>query len=273
MKNYQEDPQVRSKTPLMLILGIVLGVLVLAWLINTPLGLLGKADALGYAVCHRIELRSFHLGERALPLCARCSGMYLGALLGLLVQSWFGRKRAEFPPKAVLWLMGLFLLAFGIDGINSTVQLLREGRGLLYTTTNLSRLITGTGVGIGMSLLLLPAFHQTVWLDYKDSRVIQNTREFFTLLGLAVLLDLMLLSNSPLLLYPLALLSGAGVLLILTMVYTMATLMLLKKENLFKNWRELWPYLALGFIFALSQIALIDYGRYALTHTWTGFGF
>jgi hypothetical protein len=45
----------------------------LAGLWATPPGLLGKADAIGYAVCHRIDLRSFHLGDRQLPLCARCT--------------------------------------------------------------------------------------------------------------------------------------------------------------------------------------------------------
>src|SRR5450759_1456011 len=50
------------------------------WFINTPPGLLGKADAIGYAVCHRISERSFHIGSIQLPLCARCSGMYLGAV-------------------------------------------------------------------------------------------------------------------------------------------------------------------------------------------------
>ena len=62
-------------------LALAVGLVLLGWLLNTPPGLLGKADAIGYAVCHRIDLRSFHLGERALPLCARCSGMYLGAML------------------------------------------------------------------------------------------------------------------------------------------------------------------------------------------------
>jgi hypothetical protein len=59
-----------------LLLVAALAALLIAWLSLTPPGLLGKADAVGYAVCHRIELRSFHLDGRPLPLCARCSGMY-----------------------------------------------------------------------------------------------------------------------------------------------------------------------------------------------------
>ena len=33
---------------------LLLGILLVVWLILTPPGLLGKADAIGYAVCHRI---------------------------------------------------------------------------------------------------------------------------------------------------------------------------------------------------------------------------
>ena len=59
-------------------------VLLIVWWSHTPDGLLGKADAIGYAVCHRIDVRSFHLGDRQIPVCARCTGQYLGAVAGLL---------------------------------------------------------------------------------------------------------------------------------------------------------------------------------------------
>ena len=77
---------------------VSVGLLLIGWLLNTPPGLLGKADAIGYAVCHRIDLRSFHLGDRQLPLCARCTGMYLGALLALMFQFFTGRRRSGAPP-------------------------------------------------------------------------------------------------------------------------------------------------------------------------------
>ena len=39
---------------------VVAAVLVFTgWLMNTPPGLLGKLDAIAYAVCHRIAARSF----------------------------------------------------------------------------------------------------------------------------------------------------------------------------------------------------------------------
>ena len=65
-------PYARRTAWLVLGLGLLIGG---AWLLGTPPGILGKADAIGYAICHRILTRSFHVHDRALPLCARCTGI------------------------------------------------------------------------------------------------------------------------------------------------------------------------------------------------------
>lgn len=52
----------------------------------TPAGAWEKLKALGYAVCHQIEDRSFHFHDLQSPLCARCTGLYLGSLLSILFQ-------------------------------------------------------------------------------------------------------------------------------------------------------------------------------------------
>ena len=42
-----------------IILAALAVIVTVVWLSYTPPGLLGKADAIGYAVCHRISARSF----------------------------------------------------------------------------------------------------------------------------------------------------------------------------------------------------------------------
>ena len=39
----------------------------------------------GSVVCHQQASRSFHLDETQFPVCARCTGLYAGAPLGLLL--------------------------------------------------------------------------------------------------------------------------------------------------------------------------------------------
>jgi uncharacterized membrane protein len=56
--------------------------------------------AIGHVICHQLAARSFHLWGAALPVCARCTGIYAGAAaaaLGLMVVPGAGRQRADTP--------------------------------------------------------------------------------------------------------------------------------------------------------------------------------
>jgi uncharacterized membrane protein len=242
---------------------------ILGWLIYTPPGLLGKADAIAYAVCHRIASRSFLIGDRQTPLCARCTGMYLGALLGIGYLARRG-KMAGMPSLKVSIVLGLFVLAFAVDGGNSYLHFFPNAPAL-YQPENWLRLITGTGVGLGIAAVLVPVFNQVVWQTFENPPALQGWRDFLPLVGLAALVDLAVWNENPLILYPLALLSAFGIVLILAMVYTIVWLMLTKKENRITRFQDLlYPALA-GLLTAMLQIFVLDIGRLWLTGTWGGF--
>ena len=231
--------------------------------------MLGKADAIAYAVCHRIATRSFAIGDRPLPLCARCTGMYLGALIGLLYQTRLG-KRGGLPSRKILVVLAFFLVAFGIDGVNSYLHFFPNAPSL-YTPQNWLRLLTGTGLGIGMVTMLLPVFNQTIWQNWSNEKLLTSWPQLIEILLLAAITDLAVLSGNALLLYPLALLSAATVMVLLSMIYAMVWVMLSKSENHFLSLKGLTTVLVAGFVTALSQIAVMDIVRYLLTGTWKGF--
>ena len=243
--------------------------LLVTWLSFTPPGLLGKTDSIGYAVCHRIPERSFFIEDRPISLCARCSGMYLGALAALIYQLKRG-KVGGMPSKKVSFILVLLLIAFGIDGINSYLHSLPTTSGL-YTPQNWLRLVTGTGMGIGMAAMLYPIFNQVVWKEYSEQAVLSSWRHIGELLFIGLLIILVTLTQNPLVLYPFTILSSLTVLLMLTLIYTIIWIMLLKKENQAYNLKHIWWLLLLGFDTALLQITLMDLGRYWLTGTWGGF--
>jgi uncharacterized membrane protein len=257
----------------------------IGWILNTPPGLLGKADAIGYAVCHRIDARSFHIGSRQLPLCARCSGMYLGGMIGLAYQMVFARKWSGTPHWSVIVPLALFVLAFGIDGTNSYLYLIKETYPgalaripNLYVPNNTLRLLTGSGMGLGIAAMLFPAFNQTMWKDANtqrtnagERRAFPDLKSFAPLFGLTLLLDLLVLTENPIVLYPVAFIGAGGVLILLTMVYSMIWVMIMRQENDFTRFSQLWLALAVGFTIAMLQIAAIDLLRFWLTGTWGGF--
>lgn len=244
--------------------------LVGGWLLNTPEGLFGKADAVGYAVCHRIDLRSFHLGDRQLPLCARCTGMYLGAMLGLAYQALIARRRVGRPPWSVILVLGLLVLSFAVDGLNSYLSLF-PGAPTAYEPNNALRLMTGTGMGLAIAAALFPAFNLSVWKTVSPRAALDGWKPLAIMLFMGGLLVLVVLTENPIVLYPLALISASGVLVLVTMVYAMVWLMVFRQEGRIERVGELLLPLAGGFALGMTQIILLDLGRYLLTGTWDGF--
>lgn len=249
---------------------VVLTIIILAgWLWFTPDGLLGKADSVGYAVCHRIVVRSFLIGERSFPVCARCSGMYLGSLVTMAFLA-LRSPRAGMPPRKILVVLGLLVLAFAVDGVNSYLHFFPSAPGL-YQPSNLLRLFTGTGIGLGIGSVLVPVVRQTLYPAWDPAPILGSWRDLGALVLLGAAIDALLLSGNSLLLYPLALLSAATVVAILTLIYMIVWLMITRRENRFSGLRQAWPLLVAGFGTAMLQIAVLDAIRFALTGTWDGF--
>jgi uncharacterized membrane protein len=233
--------------------------------------LLDIADYAGYAVCHRLTGHSFLLAGRQMPLCARCTGMYLGVALVAAVSLASGRhRRTGMPPWPVLGLLLLFLVAMGVDGLNSYAHFF-PGAPHLYTPRNWLRLITGMGTGLGMGVMALPALAETLWETPDRRAVLFSLREMSGLLGLAALLVGLVLSNQGSILYVLSVVSAVGVLFILSVINTIGLLALTRREGRVRRNREaLWPLLG-GMSLALTQIAVISVLRYSLTGTMAGF--
>ena len=245
--------------------GIVLG----TWLYFTPDGLLGKMDALGYAVCHRIGSHSFFMGEREFPLCARCTGMHLGALLGLVYQIRLGKK-GGMPSLKLAISFGIFLFAFGFDGVNSYLHFFPNFPGF-YDPQNWLRLLTGTLLGVGITAVLYPVFNQTVWKEWENKPALKDWKQLFILILGVALIDLSILSGNPLLQFPLMILSGLDILIILAMIYCIVWVMITRKENRYEKISDLLIPFSIGLCIAILQIGMMDLIRFIFTGTWLGF--
>jgi uncharacterized membrane protein len=248
----------------------VAAVVVVSWLLNTPEGVLGKADAIGYAICHRIDGHSLHLGDRQFPLCARCTGMYLGALLGLVGMVLMGRGRAGGMPRR--WVMVAlfgFMAVMGVDGLNSYATFF-PGLPHLYEPQNWLRLVTGLGNGLTLAGLVLPVFNQTLWRNWEPRPVLGNFRELLVLVVAAAVVVALVLSDNFYVLYPLALLSAVGVVVLVVALNTTLLLIGLRRENWALGWTgALLPLLA-GLTLAMVEIGAVDAVRFAVFGTWGG---
>jgi uncharacterized membrane protein len=215
-------------------------------------------------ICHQLPEHSIFLGGHQIPLCARCSGTYLGTLL-VLVNLWYKRRMraSRLPPVRLLGAAVLAAILWAGDGINSYYQFL-TGRVGLYPPSNILRVLTGMGMGLSLSLVIFPMFNLTAWRNPDEQRVINSAGELGVLILQAVGIAAVLQIHPSILYWPLLVADTLGVLLVLTVVNSMIVTILLQQTNRAVRWRQLVLPLALGLALTLAEVVGIAWLRWWL---------
>ncbi|MCJ7512376.1 MAG: hypothetical protein MUO23_05335, partial [Anaerolineales bacterium] len=113
--------------------------------------------------------------------------------------------------------------------------------------------------------------NQAVWKVWRPEPALRRWQDVALMMLAAAGMGLLVLWENPLVLYPLAIASALSVLGLLTVVYSVMAIILLRRENRARGWKDLVLPGLLGATLALAQIALIDWIRFAVTQTWNGF--
>jgi len=258
---------ITRRTLITLVILILSAVVVALFVESPPHTVLGKADLVGFAVCHRIPERSFTLAGRQLPLCARCTGTFLGAMLGLAVMLLLGRRRASvLPPVPVLGLLLIFMGLWAFDGLNSYLGFF-PGAPQLYQPQNWLRLTTGLLEGLALMIFLFPVLNFSLWRHPRREPAIRNLVELLAILPLVALLVLIVRAQIDFLLYPLAIVSSLGVIVLLTMINAILVVVLLRREGAAQSWRGLVVPFTAGLALAALQVTALSLLRAYLTVT------
>ena len=245
---------------------LVVSLLVIGtFLLSPPWTVLSKTRLVGYAICHQIAERSFHIAGQQLPLCARCTGIYMGALAGFALMAMWGRRRAASLPSLpiTLTLVG-FIIVLGVDGVNSYLTFF-PSLPHLYEPQNWLRLTTGTLEGIALSAFVYPIFNYSLWRDTLDSPALKNFKELGLLVAVGGVIILLTWLELPILLYPLAILSTLGVLTMLGAINTVIVLALTRREGMARTWQQAVLPAAMGLALAFVEIGGIDVLRALVT--------
>jgi uncharacterized membrane protein len=110
-----------------------------------PTALSASVYLLGSYICHQRPDRSFDLAGVQLPVCARCLGLYGGAVVGAVVAPWLGRIRW---PRLIVTL----------SVVPAVLSLVAEWSGLLQAT-NAVRAATGLIAGGVIAAVVLATLH------------------------------------------------------------------------------------------------------------------
>lgn len=124
-------------------------------------------------ICHQQPSRSFFLFEYKFAVCARCTGIYLGALIAVIIYSLF--KEIDETKTPSKWPLIISLIPIGIDGLGQLIG--------LWESNNFLRLITGFIFGFVVLFYLLPVYNEIVYevygllKKYKKAKKIEREKK------------------------------------------------------------------------------------------------
>ncbi|MBC7236221.1 MAG: DUF2085 domain-containing protein [Chloroflexi bacterium] len=203
-------------------------------------------------VCHQLASHCLYYGGKPLPLCARCSGAFVGATLAMGLLWLLGEgRRSDLPPWRHAWPLALGAFFWAADGANSFLH--DWGLPHLYMPSNALRLITGTGVGLAVGTVLYPAYHYALWRHVREERVLAEGWHSVALFaGGAGFVGLSLAWRSAPRWLALAVNVGSvGV--VLSLANALLAALLIHQRGRAERWIEIVPYLLLGTLAAVLE--------------------
>jgi uncharacterized membrane protein len=233
-------------------------VLALAGLIFLPGGtLIGRLHVLDGGICAQLPGHSFILAGQLLPLCARNTGIYVGFSCALLTLQATGRLRTmRLPTLGVAFALGLCVLALAVDGFNSLFLDLQLPH--LYQPHNLLRLATGLATGTAMAAFLAPIANGLIWQREDLRPSFAGFRQLAVMVPVLLLAFLGIASQSAWLLYPLALLETAGLVMALSLINLVFLLALSGRTGRIVTFRQLLPLFSLTVALAVVELLALS---------------
>jgi len=191
-----------SRSAILLSLAIVL--IVVAGLLVFPGSIAAKTQIVLHGLCSQRPSHSFVLGGATLPLDARMTGLYIGAVCSLLWLIGSGRLRAtRMPSRLVISVLVFFIALLGSDGVNALAFDL--GLPHPYQPSNELRLVTGILGGNTVGVVIAWLIGSSLWANPEARQaVVESPLELFPSLVMAATLGMLVVSGLPILFTPFA---------------------------------------------------------------------
>lgn len=260
------DPAGATKFHRRCLLLVVIGLLAVVF-VAAPWPFEVKAHAVLHGICGQTPGHTMTFSGKGLPLDSRCVGIFAGLLVTFLILLGLGRSRvAGLPSIGAGVLLLVFLGAMGLDGLNSLMTDL--GRWHPYAPSNDLRLLTGWMAGVGLGTLLLMVTGMTLWQRPKVSmRVLPSWWWPLALLLPCLPTWLLLRTGSTLVFYPASLALILAAVTAFAALAVCAVVMLRNQDNVYANFAQLAPLVAVGVLIAVAILFLMGGGRFWLERT------
>jgi uncharacterized membrane protein len=227
---------------------------------------LDRLRQLDGGVCAQQPTHTFVVDSVLLPLCARCTGMYLGfAVTGIVLAVTRRISGSQMPTRPVLLVLGGLVAIMGVDGINSTLRDL--GMWHPYTPLNPVRLATGLGTGVAMAAILFPVVNSVLWHYEDPQRSFGSLTQLAWALPALVLAFVAVVAHPDWLLYPISVLSSAGLWAELALINLIFMLALTGRLNRYFVPRQILVFVTIALVFAVLELFGLNALKEWATHS------
>lgn len=132
-------------------------------------------------MCHQLPERTLIINGQLLPLCARCTGIYTGFIIGIIYQAVVLRKINQLPSLRIVSILSATIIFLFVDGLGETMH--------FWNLSNKIRLLIGLLFGSSISLILLPLFNHFFTKHLQQMSI--NIKHYLAVLILVVFMYLM----------------------------------------------------------------------------------
>jgi len=158
---------------------------------------------LGASLCHQDIARSFSSNGSYMPVCSRCTGIYIAFLASLITLVLTDRRvKVRFTSNRMLFAILFFLLVMGADVVLSALG--------VYQSSNLIRFFTGFMFGWFLPLVIVPLRNSLLFRANKGFSYLSQKPKFLAWVGLAIALMLIFYFTRSFLFMPWSVLSVLG---------------------------------------------------------------
>lgn len=210
-------------------------------------------QAIGFAVCHQLPSRSLYVLGKPLPVCARDTGLYMGALFTFIyLQLAHHRRESDMPSAPVMITCFGLIFLMALDGLTSYLG--------WRSSTNDLRLLTGLGAGAAVAIFIFPVFNYQLWQSSSDSPVLGGFYRPLGCLGVILAVFIILKGGSNLFFLPF--LVALSIIFVFAMVNLLIISLLPPFERKAKRWVGLLPAFAIALVMTSAEL-IFSYGLHA----------
>jgi len=204
----------------------------------------------GSGACHQNPQLSFFDGSLYLPVCSRCTGIYIGFIFSIIAILILERKvKISLPSFKLIIALIIFAFFMGLDSILTSLKIIEPN--------NYIRLITGYLVGWFIAILLLPLKNSVIWKAGTEKQYLDNKLRFILWIVCGIGIILLFYFTFKEIFFVWFFLSSAGQILLLSYMLLILIFALSRKlKNTITTLRRYSLFLAAGIFISMGFLAL-----------------